>query len=226
MRTLSNDVIRLDRTSRWLQGCYRAIAGIPFLPSSGSYNLTISNTKKFVWFRVAKAGTRTIYHHFLNHQVPLEVEHVSSIHYAPKLYSGYYKFAFVRNPWDRLVSCWLDKVVANNRFGFKEPQLTRVREFKNFVGYVSSLDLETCDHHLRLQSKLIDITHIDYVGRLESFEPDFNAICERLGVDCQVVKPLNSSASRKPYHDYYDDDLQKKVAALYSRDIQIFGYRF
>ncbi len=41
--------------------------------SSELYNLTISHHYRFVWFRVAKVGTRTILEHFKASDVPLDV---------------------------------------------------------------------------------------------------------------------------------------------------------
>src|SRR5262245_19376649 len=118
MRTKPGDPGRLSRMSRVLQGLYRGMSRVRIIPSAGPYNLTVSHERKFVWFRVAKVGTRTILNHFLDRGVRLDAEHASDVHYPPRAYADYFKFAFVRNPWDRLVSCWADKVVASNLFGF------------------------------------------------------------------------------------------------------------
>ena len=112
MKTLPGQPERLDRNSRISQFLLEKVAQIPLLPAPGTYNLTISHAKKFLWYRVAKVGTRTILHHLKKQNVSLDVEHASFIRYTPSLYHDYFKFAFVRNPWDRVVSCWAEKILA------------------------------------------------------------------------------------------------------------------
>lgn len=227
MQTLPGQPAQLDRNSRISQFFLEKVAQIPLLPVSGKYNLTISHKKKFLWYRVAKVGTRTILHHFKTHNVSLDVEHASAMRYMPKLYTEYFKFAFVRNPWDRLVSCWVDKVLdgKGSIFNFREWDLTRMNQFENFVEFASRLDLKTCDRHLRLQCELLDLNNVDYLGRLETFANDFVSICNHLGIKCEEIISCNVS-KRKPYPDYYTDKLRDKVFQMYRKDIQMFGYEF
>lgn len=105
MRTIQGNPSQLDGRTKRIQYLYEAISKIPFIPSTNQYNLTISHESKFIWFRVAKVGTRTILNHLRKSNVSLDVEHASFIHYPVKSYENYFKFAFVRNPWGRLVSC-------------------------------------------------------------------------------------------------------------------------
>ena len=101
-----------------------------------------------------------------------------------------------------------------------------MREFAAFVDYVSRQDVGKGDHHLQLQSKLIDLTEVDFLGRLESFDSDFEHVCQVLGIEGRDARRLNVSATRKPYQDYYDEHLRERVRQIYLKDIQIFGYGF
>ena len=56
-----------------------------------------------MWFRVPKVCTRTILYGFLDSGLRLDAEHPYSVHYHVGEFAGFFKFAFVRNPWDRLV---------------------------------------------------------------------------------------------------------------------------
>ena len=226
MKTVPGQVKRLDQTSRRAQKVYEKVSQVPLLPTRRRYNLTLSHSQKFIWFRVAKVGTRTILNHLKNSNIPLEVEDVSNVYYPPKLYEDYFKFAFVRNPWDRLVSCWLDKVIKHNMYRFEKQEREKMREFENFVDYVAGLDIENCDRHLRLQSRLIDLNRIDYIGRLETFEADLNHVCKIIGVEESTITRKNAAAKRQPYQDYYTDAIQAKVRQIYQTDIQLFGYQF
>ncbi len=225
MKTVPGQVKRLDRASRRAQKVYRKVSQVPLLPAPGRYNLTLSHSRKFIWFRVAKVGTRTILSHLKNSNIPLEVENVSLVYYPPKLYEDYFKFAFVRNPWDRLVSCWLDKVIKHNMYEFEGDDREKMRQFENFVDYVAGLDIENCDRHLQLQSRLIDLNHVNYIGRLETFEADLNRVCEMIGAEGDAMA-RNASAKRQPYQDYYTEAIQAKVRQIYQTDIQLFGYQF
>ena len=63
---------------------------------------------------------------------------------------------------------------------------------------------------------------VDFVGRTETMDADFRHICEHLG----VVAELNwmNRSNHGPYSEYYTDDLRKRVAAIYAKDIALFGY--
>jgi hypothetical protein len=218
--------MRLKTSSRLSQILYKGMSRVPVMPFSGPYLLAISKEKRFVWFQVPKVATRTIHNHLKKNSVRLEKDRPGFLYYSPALYNRYLKFAFLRNPWDRLVSCWTDKVVNVNYFKFSDAELERMQRFENFVDFVERQEIETCDRHLRLQAKLVDLANIDFLGRLENFEEDFSHICQRLDLDPGLIERRNASAGRKSYQDYYDRPLRDKVADIYRRDVQTFGYRF
>jgi hypothetical protein len=217
---------RLTFPSLVYQGISRFLINIvPILPSTGRYNLTICHEKKILWYRVAKVGTRTIFDIFDQAQINLDAEHPFFCHYPEKLYSEYFKFAFVRNPWDRLVSCWKNKVIDSNYFEFTEEKLQDMQSFENFVGYVQSKDIEDCDQHIRLQSKLVDMNNVDFIGRFEKFEEDLGKVAQMIGIEYKKTRK-NMSKQKSSYVDYYDDRLQNIVADIYRKDIHIFQYEF
>lgn len=228
IRTLPGKPEELNQSSKLVQIFFERLIGFRFLPSARQYNLTISHEKKFVWFRVAKVGTRTILNHFKANSVHLDAEHPYEVRYSPALYGDYFKFGFVRNPWARLVSCWLNKVVASKTrllSGVSEVEHENLRKFENFVDYVATFDLTTCDIHLRSQWALIDLGNVDYVGRMETFAADFQCICGTLGIPCEKIVPKNVT-QKSFYHDYYTDATRDKVREIYRKDIQILGYEF
>ena len=210
---------------------YQGISGllvrsIPYIPSHDKYNITICHEKKFVWFRVAKVGTRTIFNVFEQAHLNLDAEHTMSCYYPKNLYKGYFKFAFVRNPWDRLVSCWQNKVVDFNKLKFSDDRLLKMQKFSNFVSFVRDQNIETCNHHIRLQSKLIDLNSVDYIGRFENFEEHLSKIIELIGLDSINIEHRNPSKRKSNYREYYDESLKRKVAEIYSKDINIFSYDY
>jgi hypothetical protein len=226
MRTKPGKPDRLDKSSKVAQKLYKLVWKIPFMPSAGRYNITLCHEKKFIWFRVAKVGSRTIFNHLKESGVHLDVEHGRKLRYPVGTFDDYFKFGFVRNPWDRLVSCWKNKVIDSNLFRFNEAELEKMRDFENFVAYAASLDVETCNRHLRTQSSLLDLNNIDYLGRMETYGDDINHILRKLGLDKKEIVARNVTADRKPYQEYYSNDLAEKVSRIYQKDIQIFGYRF
>jgi|GEM_PF-1047055 hypothetical protein len=193
-----------------------------FYPSDKQYNLSISEDKKFVWYRVGKVGTRTILDVFNQANVALSAEHPYDIYYPVNVYKEYFKFAFVRNPWDRLVSHWQNKVVDRNLYASNIELLN----FENYIGFVSSnINLEYGNGHLRLQCKLIDLNHIDFLGRFETFEEDLEEVMDIIGIE-GIIKKKNVSKRKKDYREYYTASTKDKVAELYKRDISIFKYEF
>lgn len=202
------------------------VKSIPYMPSNGQYDISICHGKKFIWFRVPKVGTRTIFGVFDRSGIELDADHPYRCHYPANLYTDYFKFAMVRNPWDRLVSGWKNKVVKRNHYHFSDDELLKMQQFENFVDYVAGIDIERCDGHLRLQSKMIDLNNIDYIGRFENFEENLLKILKKIGLGSVEIEKLNPSINKLPYRDYYSKTVKEKVAAIYHKDINVFSYRF
>lgn len=173
-------------------------------------------------------------------------EYVSCGHMTQAEFDAYFKFSFVRNPWDRIVS-----------------------EYK-YRGYPAWLDFKTyLFRHLPRPGFTDTYCHIvpqcdflfdaagtpaaDFVGRYESLQADFDTVCARLGIPERPLPHANRSLEGQPpirtlndvkkrlrrllwnlesrhvfphYSQFYDDESREYVAHLYRKDIEAFGYAF
>src|SRR5215468_5087192 len=132
------------------------------------------------------------------HRLGWPTAEISSSHSAP-LFPGLFAFAFVRNPWDRLVSCYRDKIrgevdgytyftirpgVANclARFDAFVPGMS----FSDFVAAVSSIPDEEADAHFRSQHTFLANDEgkisVDFLGRFERLADDFRLVQKRIGL--------------------------------------------
>lgn len=234
IRTEAEERRHLDEASKRQEAHLRRVRAAEDMPSLLQGQLSISTEKRVLWYRVPKVGSRSIYYHLKRH-LEFECDHPYDFLIPVNLYRDYFKFGFVRNPWDRLVSCWSQKVARKNLFAWVDAETwSRLRDFPAFVDFVSELDLTHCDAHLRLQSRLIDLSQVDFVGRLEHFDRDYPEVCRRIGVPLDGLERINRSTRADlstrghtgHYREFYTDALADKVRDLYRLDIQIFGYRF
>lgn len=131
-----------------------------------------------------------------------------------------FKFTFVRNPWD-----WQ---VSNYAYALQTPahgQHEIIRELGDFDAYIRY------QHALQApsQSAFIydDDGHqlVDFVGRFETLQSDFQTVCETIGVSAKLPF-LNASSRRRDWRSYYSDESRALVAELFEQDIERFGYRW
>jgi len=99
---------------------------------------------------------------------------------------------FVRNPHERILSAYLDKVVARN-FGDTRKKCCPVgreclqENAQGFQDFVDLLDAESCmlaDGHWRPQSRRVDAKHwpsVNYVGHMERLQDDARALLVKIG---------------------------------------------
>jgi hypothetical protein len=138
----------------------------------------------------------------------------------PAIWQRYFKFAFVRNPWDRFISAAFARNARRPLF------------LANPAGY---LKLLLCSPRVRedplFRPQLAFLTDdsggcaADFVGRFETFQRDFDVVCQRLGLAPTLLPRLHASA-HDPAAPYYDSALQAQVADFYRQDIECFGYSF
>jgi chondroitin 4-sulfotransferase 11 len=161
-------------------------------------------------------------------------------HFIRRLRRGEYRkhfiFAFVRNPYDRLASCWRQKLATGGqglaprteqKFGFRVGI-----GFSEFVEAVHEIPDEEADAHFRSQyvpllrpnGRLIP----HFLGRFENLAGDFATVAQKLGVELRLPYLLASSAGRAnaPYQDLYDRKTERLVAERFAKDLELFGYGF
>lgn len=156
-------------------------------------------------------------------------------------YKGGLRFAFVRNPWDRLVSCYTQKIESRGltieqarkrgttralvEAGLFEHEMS----FGRFVRAVAQIPDEKANRHFRSQFSFLSNRRgellVGRLGRFENLSADFAAIMDELGLP-EVRLPHKKPTNRRDYRDYYDSELRELVARRYRRDIETFAYEF
>ena len=138
----------------------------------------------------------------------------------------YFKFSFVRNPWDWLVS---------NYFycrGMHSPY--RNRRPKNFIQKSKDLNFQAwlywyIDGEKGTQKEMIVDSSgeigVDFVGKLENYQSDFNKVCNKLNIKRAKLPHINTT-KHKNYKKYYNEDTIKLVQEAYSEDVNSFQYKF
>ncbi len=150
----------------------------------------------------------------------------------------FYKFAFVRNPWDRLLSAFSDLRDAANRPAWGEGMLwsrAHLSRFANFENFVVALDNPKLrrtilsHHHFRPQLDWLTLPRsnqceMDFLGRFETVGEDFATVARKLAID--ETLPMMNHSSHTPYREAYSRKMQGIVGDIYEADIRAFGYRF
>ena len=152
--------------------------------------------------------------------------------------AGYFRFAFVRNPWERLVS-WHQMILEkgrNRKFEninsrFYRMVLSRGKTFRDFIldcteevnenGSIKSIVRNQTEYLLARDGTL----GVDYTGRYEALDDDQGAIARRLGVDMEMPH-IKQSGDYGSWRQYYTDELAGIVEERFQLDIETFGYRF
>lgn len=151
-------------------------------------------------------------------------------------WNSYFKFAFVRNPWCRAVSSY--HYVVKTLENFKDPKL--LTEWEKHCSTVldtarkplSFKELLTSDKFSWFCKPQDLWTHnvygdilLDFIGKFENLQQDFNIICDKIGIPQQQLAHVNKT-KHKHYTEYYDDETKQIVAEKYAKDIEYFGYKF
>ncbi len=199
--------------------------------AKGDFSLAPFDEKKSIFVHITKtAGTSvalTLFGKLPYHYRAWQYRVI----YGRRTYREYFKFAYVRNPWDRLYSAfsylkgggWDD----NDKTWALE-NLSGIENINDFV--LKWLTPERLYSHIHFwpQSDFIcskgNTALIDYLAYFETIENDFTFIAQKIG--CERKLAHTNASKRAGYEEVYTPDAIAKVALLYERDIANFGYHF
>ena len=149
---------------------------------------------------------------------------------------SYFKFAFVRNPWERLTSAYLNKFVSP--ISHNQPNLPLAQHiiddiyqtknldstpkdsitFRQFVEYVSVTDDLHLDGHWKPQYLFLGKTKFDFIGRFETIEEDFAYIQKKLELSANLPWS-NKSRSNVEESDVNEADLNRHYCDYFPKEI-------
>jgi len=149
-------------------------------------------------------------------------------------FEQYFKFTFVRNPWDRLVSAFLFlKRGGANKLDRKwaEENLSHFNDFDTFVNrWVDRKNVNKWKHFVPQYKFLCQPGNltpvVDFIGYFECINEDFMSIQQRLKSGSNLQHLNKTEGTKKRYTEYYTETTRNIVAEVYREDIQLFGYDF
>ena len=141
----------------------------------------------------------------------------------------YFKFSFVRNPWSRIVSSFI--------YGKKQAEETD--PWTDWANHLKDLDFLDFTKVYGPELQLTWVSDkkmpkndlgepdigLDFIGKNETLQEDFDYICDKIGVHRQKIAHVNKS-SHKYYTEYYDDETRDIISKKYAKDIEYFKYEF
>jgi hypothetical protein len=181
------------------------------------------------------AGTsvgEAIYGHWVGH-VPLS----RFAAFDDRKFKSFFKFSFVRNPWDRLLSAFAHlkgggEPLARREELWSKRHLGDIEEFEQFVLRLRNSrfrSLILADVHFRPQLNWITLPGseriaVDYLGRFESLEEDYSEVAHRLGIGNSL--PIRKRTKRPRYREAYSPEMGRIVEEIFRNDIERLGYSF
>jgi chondroitin 4-sulfotransferase 11 len=211
------------------------------------YNMIIHNSDpQYIFVAVPKTGTTTIQNFMRSEHVIPELAtkkckwlirdyHLSIAEILEK-YSipnnkSYFKFAFHRNPWDRMVSFWHDYTTDRLHLTWAKQML----DYKNFETFVLEFANSKWRHHKNFKPT-VEYTHIDgkqavdKIGLYDNFESDIKFCFDKINLSSEKfskTKKLRRAPREKNYKKYYTNEkMIQAVADTFVEDIKLFGDKF
>lgn len=224
----------LDRSLYRLQaqGKFKSLQKLRHTETSDGYSLKPFDDLQCIFVHIPKCAGRSVAESLFGNYGGghANLERYSRV-FAPSDFLRYFKFTIVRNPWDRLYSAW--RFLKSGGLNRKDREwaaqnLSPYPDFESFVGKWLSPDSLHEYMHFYPQSDFLRVNGkhfpIDFVGRFENLEEDFQFICRKLSIESSLQ--LLNRSSPVDYREAYTDEMREVVADVYVEDIDTFSYTF
>jgi hypothetical protein len=141
-------------------------------------------------------------------------------HYSLDEWLGFFKFAFVRNPYDRVVSYYefIGRSPEHNDHAW-----VRCHSFEDYVMALGTEIWADPQHYHRCapDGEIL----VDFVGRFERLKEDFNQAIKQLSLPEASLDHINRGEREvSNYLDYLTPALIAQINKVYDEDFRIFKY--
>ena len=140
-------------------------------------------------------------------------------------WARYYKFGFVRNPWDRATSLY-ERHVGKSK-GRKQKTMS-FEEFIEWMKYASSSCRHPVPHRYQLDW-FVDPSGdvlVDFIGKFERLDDDWATVAAKLKIDTPLPKLNVTATKHRHYTEYYNNKTRDIINTRFAVDIEYFEYEF
>src|SRR6056300_1403113 len=164
----------------------------------------ISINKNFAYIHIPKTGGTSVTSSLLEFSKNKSIhQHTDMVWIKKNLgnkFDDCFKFTFVRNPFDRIVSFYCYRKAQNDwtntlNKSFEEFVYEDIYNRKNdpFIG--NQIDWLKLNREVKC----------NFIGRFENLQQDFNEVCRIVGIQNRTLDKLNQSNHRN-YQEYYNSN--------------------
>lgn len=144
-------------------------------------------------------------------------------------FDKFFKFCFVRNPWDRafsLYSFWRNQKSSDKFYEWDSKQVNVCKrlKFKEFLLRIKQ-GMPTLCRRPHVKSQYSFTKGVDFIGRFENIDEDYSKVRDALNLPPLKLPHLNKS-QHKHYSRAYDEESIQLVNDIYKKDIAEFNYFF
>ena len=200
----------------------------------------ISDIGKFVFVAVPKTATSTIHAYLAQagaEHIPYSFR-MEKYHYSYQLIlaehpeaTDYFSFGFARNPWDRMVSSWIEFTSNQGQLDTWSQGLDD--DFKDFADFIINFTgtkwAEEIHFHPASWYLGCGKKQVDFIGRFENVGDDFDTVLAKINhPQFNILKwhKLRQSNRDSDYRAYYSDQMIEIVGNHFHDDIINFGYKY
>jgi chondroitin 4-sulfotransferase 11 len=154
-------------------------------------------------------------------------------------------FTFVRNPYDRILSCYSNKINSKKKDVIKNEYKKGINlqfhkfnkinkkvfykgiSFKDFLKSISKIPDWKADDHFRSQIEIMNYKgkiNFNFIGKFENFQTDWIKLLKISNLPKNKLGHKNKSKRKKDWREYYTPELKKLVYKRYKKDFEMFGY--
>ena len=184
--------------------------------------------EKFVFIHVPKTGGQSI-HAAIGARINPPMDNPRFLVDA----EGRFTFAFVRNPWARMVSFY--RYLCQRPLTISDTHNQAELREMGFIAWLTGEPFWIPQDKLRGGRKLLPIQQrpqlwwadgCDFIGQFENIEQDFAEACILAGIKHPSRLPRLNATTGNDLRAEYDDASREFVAQHFAPDIERFGYGF
>ena len=209
-RILKRNTLKYKRKQEWSNQLYKHQCIFVHIPKTAGISVSVSLLNKSI------GNMSALYYLAL---------------FGKEDFNSYFKFAFVRNPFTRLISAF--EFLKGGGGGPADEKIAHtIKPYKSLEDFVMNYltpATAKANRYFRPQHYFICDSDnrllTDYLGRFETIEKDYEYIRNKIGTGEPLQKLNVTKSKRLSAAQYYTSDAMiQKVISIYEKDFELLGY--